>query len=56
MTIGARRDRIRFIRRARVKRTDGGFDVSTSPLADRWAAVEPVRAKENEQAGRLRGS
>ena len=54
--IGTRRERIRFVRPSRSKRTDGGFDVADSTVAERWASVRPVAANEQEQASRLRGA
>lgn len=53
--IGDRKDRIRIQRRSRVKRADGGYDVTTATLIDLWAALRPVRAQEEEEAGRKRG-
>lgn len=54
--IGAKRERIRFIRQTRAKRPDGGYDTTDATLAERWARVKPVQANEQEQAGRLRGA
>ncbi len=54
--IGTKRERIRFVRQSRAKRTDGGYDTADATLAERWAAVRPVKADEQEQAGRLRGA
>ena len=55
MTIGQRRERIAVVTKSRTQRADGGFDVTSSSV-ERWARVRPVEARENEQAGRLRGS
>lgn len=54
--IGNKRERVRFVRLAKVRRTDGGYDVSSTTLAERWAEIKPVRATESEQAGRKRGA
>ncbi|KWT72374.1 hypothetical protein APY04_0168 [Hyphomicrobium sulfonivorans] len=56
--IGGRRERISVKRRTRTQRADGGFDVTPTVIATRWASVRPVqtRADEREQAGRLQGS
>ena len=54
--IGLKRERIRFIRQTRARRTDGGYDVSDATVAERWAHVRPVSANEQEQASRLRGA
>lgn len=56
MQIGDMRERIAFIRSTRTQRTDGGYDVSATTLATRWADVRPVAAREGEEAGRLAGS
>lgn len=56
MSAGAKRERVSFRRTTRVKRSDGGYDVTTSVLKTVWASVEPVSAREGEQAGRLYGS
>lgn len=56
MASGQMRERITFKRTARVKRSDGGYDTSLTTLATVWASVEPVAAREGEQAGRLFGS
>jgi head-tail adaptor len=47
---------IRFVRRAKTQRADGGYDTSETALGEAWAAVKPVEAREGEQAGRLFGS
>jgi head-tail adaptor len=54
--IGDMTESVRLVRRARVQRADGGYDVSDTTLADVWAAVRPVEARETEQGGRLFGS
>ena len=54
--IGDRKERIRIVRRTRAQRTSGAYDLTDTTLAERWAAIQPVRATEGEQAGRSRGS
>lgn len=56
MSAGERRERIRIVRKTRTKRTDGGYDVSPTTVAERWAKITPVRATEGEEAGRNRGA
>ena len=56
MSSGQMRERVSFKRTARTKRSDGGYDTSLTTLSTVWASVEPVAAREGEQAGRLYGS
>lgn len=57
MTIGAKRERVQFKRKVRVKRDDGGYDVTLSDLGTYWADVQPVDKPELEsvQSGHLTG-
>lgn len=46
-----------IVRKTRTQRADGGYDVTTADVAtDLWCKVTPVAARENEEAGRLRGA
>jgi head-tail adaptor len=56
MSSGGMRERVAFKRVTRTKRSDGGYDTSTSTISTVWASVQPVAAREGEQAGRLFGS
>lgn len=56
MASGQMRERVTFQRTARTKRSDAGYDTTLSQIGAAWASVEPVAAKEGEQAGRLFGS
>ena len=51
--IGALRERIRFTRKIKSRRADGGYDTTPTTVAEVFASVQPVRATEAEQAGRL---
>lgn len=51
--IGALRERIRFTRKTKIRRADGGYDTTPTTVAEVYASVQPVRASEAEQAGRL---
>ena len=50
--IGQRRERVRIVRTAKTRRTDGGYDTVGTTLCEFWASVKPVSANEAEQAGR----
>lgn len=54
--IGAKRERIRIVRPARTRRTDGGYDTGTTTVAEFWAHIKPVQGTEAERAGRLRSA
>lgn len=54
--IGLKRERVRFVRQAKTRRADGGYDVLDTTVAERWAHVRPVQSSEQEQAGRMRGA
>jgi head-tail adaptor len=53
---GLKRERIRFVRQAKTRRADGGYDVLDTTVAERWAHVRPVQSNEQEQSGRMRGA
>lgn len=50
--IGNKTERVKIIRRGRVKDRNGNYTIATSTVAERWASVRPVAGQENEQAGR----
>ena len=52
--IGARRERVRIVRKTQAVRADGGYDTTTHTVQERWASVEPMSGDESVQAGRLR--
>jgi hypothetical protein len=57
MTIGAKRDRVQFLRKSRVKRDDGGYDVTTAAYATVWAQVSALAGDtEAVESGRLRNA
>lgn len=56
MTIGELNQRVAFKRFAKTRRADGGYDKVSATVATRWAKVEPVAAKEDQQGGRMRGA
>jgi hypothetical protein len=54
--IGAKRERVTFVRKARTQDAEtGSFTVLETEVATRWASVKPVavRSNEKENAGRL---
>lgn len=55
--IGAKRERLQFQRKVRVKRNDGGYDVTLTDLGTYWASVEPYTKIQLEivQSGKLTG-
>lgn len=53
--IGAKRERVRIIRRTRVKDANGDYAIAETTIAERWAKIEPVTGREIEHAGQLRG-
>lgn len=50
--IGQKRERVRIVRVAKTRRSDGGYDTADTTLCEFWATVRPVSANEQEQAGR----
>jgi head-tail adaptor len=54
VAIGAKRERVRLVRRTRVQDENGNYVVSEATLANRWAKVTPINGNENELAGQLR--
>ena len=54
--IGSKRERIRIVRKAKTRRSDGGYDLADTTITEFWAHVSPVAANETEQAGRKRGA
>lgn len=56
VTRGMMRDRIRVVRKTRVARADGGYDMSDTTVQERWARIEPVGSSEGQEAGRQHSS
>lgn len=54
-TIGDKRERVRIVRRVRVRDANGDYSISETLIAERWAAVAPMSGRETELAGQLRG-
>lgn len=56
MAIGAKRERVRIVRRVRTQDENGDYTVATSIVAERWASVAPIEGQEEAFAGQERAT